>query len=214
MFMPISYPRKCTHCDYLSNNPAMYSYHKKTHDSIPHETLCHFGCGFHALFRNTGGKYTCKEKYQECPAYLNQLSDRTRSSWKNSDDRKDVTKQSLVNRLHNQETIDKIKETKKQRFGILTPEAAKDYRHYARRIRHRAQQWAKSQGYILGQQTYHVDHKLSVLDAWHAGLPASIVNHPANLQILEARKNSIKGSKSSITVEELLAAINQVFEQE
>ena len=64
--------------------------------------------------------------------------------------------------------------------------------------------WAKEQGYVLGQQTIHVDHKLSILDAWHAKLSVETVSHPANLQILEAKKNSSKGRKSSLTVNELL----------
>ena len=76
-------------------------------------------------------------------------------------------------------------------------------------MRKRAQQWAKEQGYELGVTTYHVDHKLSILDAWKANLPAEIVNHPANLQILEAKQNSSKGSKSSITIDELLKLISR-----
>jgi hypothetical protein len=63
---------------------------------------------------------------------------------------------------------------------------------------------------MLGQQTYHVDHKLSILDAWNANLPAEVVNHPANLQILPAKENSSKGRKSSITIEELYEMISQV----
>ena len=123
--------------------------------------------------------------------------------------RKEKTRKSLINRLHNQEIYNKSKNTKRQNFGIITPEQIKDYRHYARKIRSRAQQWAKEQGYEIGKQTLHVDHKLSILDAWHANLSAEVVNHPANLQILEARKNSSKGSRSSITVDELMKAIHE-----
>lgn len=97
-----------------------------------------------------------------------------------------------------------MKETKRKKSGLLTPQDAKNYRHYARAIRQRAQIWAKEQGYEIGRQTYHVDHKLSILDAWNANLPAEIVNHPVNLQILEATANTSKGAKSTITVEELL----------
>jgi hypothetical protein len=50
---------------------------------------------------------------------------------------------------------------------------------------------------------------LSIFDAWKAGLSENIVNHPANLQILEAKKNSSKGSKSILTVEELMRLINE-----
>ena len=200
----IVYPRKCSMCEYIANNPAMYSYHKQTHQPIPADTLCHFGCGSTATHQNTGGKYTCKSKYQDCPAYIDQLRERIKNSWKGADERKIETKKSLIDRLHNQETVDKMKTTLKEKWGDFTPEQMRDFRHYARRIRARAQKWAKTQGYSLGQQTYHVDHKFSVWDSWLAGLPESTVNHPANLRILEAKANSSKGAKSLYTLEELL----------
>lgn len=200
----ITYPRKCEHCDYIANNPAMYSYHKKTHDPIPEDQLCSHGCGHPAKFRGTGGKFTCKEKYTECSGYLTGLSKRTKTSWANAAERKESTKQSLITRLHNEETCEKASRTKRMKFGTLDPAQAKEYRRYARFVRQRAQQWARRQGYVIGKQTYHVDHKFSVLDAWKAGLAESVVNHPANLQIIEARANSSKGSKSSISLEELL----------
>ena len=68
-------------------------------------------------------------------------------------------------------------------------------------MRQRVQQWEKEQGYVLGQQTYHVDHKLSILDAWKVGLSEEVANHPANLQIIEAKSNTSKGSNSILTVE-------------
>jgi len=204
----IQYPRKCPDCKYIANNPAMFSYHRKTHAPIPAGILCHFGCRQLATVMNTGGKYTCKEKYHECLAYLDQLAERTRQSWINDVNRKEETKQSLIERLHNEETYRKQSRTKRTKFGTLDPERAKEYRRYARFIRQRAQQWAKEQGYVLGQQTYHVDHKLSILDAWKAGLSEEVVNHPANLQIIEAKSNTSKGSRSTLTIEELLMLSN------
>jgi hypothetical protein len=206
-YIKIKYPRKCEHCDYVSNNPSMYFYHKQTHAPIPYEKLCDHGCGSRAHYRGTGGKYTCEKVSQHCPEYIKKHSKRVTKQWENNKERKEYTKKSFIERLHNQEVIDRIKETKRKKTGLLTPEQMKDYRHYARRIRTRAQKWAREQGHILGQQTYHVDHKLSVLDAWIAQLPIDIVNHPANLQIIEAKQNSSKGSKSIITVEELLRII-------
>ena len=206
--MTIQYPRKCQHCDYVSNNPSMHHYHKKTHEPIPAGQLCDHGCGRNAVQRGTGGKYTCEKVAHHCPVYLQEHSARVKQHWEGAGERKEATKNSLVVRLHNKETVEKMKQTKRKQFGMLTPAQAKEYRYYARAIRQRAQQWAKEQGYVLGQQTYHVDHKLSILDAWHAGLSAEIVNHPVNLQILEAKQNSSKGAKSIITVDELLKFIN------
>ena len=204
-YIKIPYPRKCEHCDYVSNNPTMHHYHKKTHEEIPEDIYCHFGCGCKATFRNTGGKYTCKEKWAECPAYINQLKERTTKSWIGDNQRKEKTKERFFKHCCGvPEVIEKQKQTLKEKWGNFTPEQMKDFRHYSRRVRAKAQRWAKEQGYQLGKQTYHVDHMFSVWDSWLAGLPESVVNHPANLQILEAKKNSSKGRKSILTVDELL----------
>ena len=203
------YPRKCDHCDYISNNPQMWHYHKKTHASIPEGKLCENGCGGFANFINTNGRYTCVKISHQCSQYIKQHSERIKAHWDKPEAliRKEKTKESFVKRLHNNETVEKMKATKRKKSGLLTPDDAKNYRHYARAIRERAQIWAREQGYVLGQQTYHVDHKLSILDAWNANLPAEVVNHPANLQIIEAKQNTSKGRKSIITVEELYLLI-------
>jgi hypothetical protein len=187
----------------------MYHYHNKTHNPISEGQLCEQGCGNIALFRNTGGKYTCCKITQQCTAYIEKHSKRIVEHWKRPESvyRKEATKKSLIDRLHNNETVKKATLTKRKKSGIISPETIKEYKHYARKIRKKAQQWAKDQGYILGQQTYHVDHRFSILDSWNAGLSEEIVNHPANLRILEAKINSSKGAKSSITLEELMKSI-------
>jgi len=201
----IQYPRKCEHCDYMSNNPQMWHYHKQTHEVIKQGQLCEQGCGKPAMFKNTGGRYTCCKVTQHCEAYTKIHSDRIKEQWKRPEsvERKIKATHTLLKTACTPEAVNKMKETKRKKSGLLTPEDAKNYRHYARAIRQRAQIWAKEQGFLLGQQTYHVDHKFSILDSWHANLPAEIVNHPANLQIIEAKENTSKGRKSSITLEEL-----------
>lgn len=211
-YVKIAYPRKCEHCDYTSNNPSMYHYHKKTHEPIPEGTLCDHGCGQSAQFRGTGGVYSCSKVSQHCPAYLQKHSELITKQWKDADERRERTRESFVERLHTKEVRAQQKKTLKEKWGNFTVEEAKDFRHYARRIRARAQRWAKEQGYELGQQTFHVDHKLSIFDAYMAKLPESVVNHPANLQIMEASLNSSKGAKSSLTVEELLDLIKKNVE--
>lgn len=212
----IQYPRKCDHCDYISNNPQMWHYHKKTHADIPSDKLCDHGCGNHANFFNTSGKYTCVKVSQQCPEYSRIQAERVKEHWTRPEavQRKEKTKQSFIERLHTEETYKKQSDTKRKKFGTLDPMKARNFRHYARYIRERAQKWAIKQGYVLGQQTYHVDHKFSILDAWKLNLPEDVVNHPANLQIIEAKKNTSKGSKSSITVEELYQLINSSVSQE
>ena len=214
-YVKIQYPRKCNYCDYASNNPQMWHYHNKTHDPIPEGQLCDHGCGSLANYRGTGGVYRCVENSFTCPSYTSRQTAAIKKHWQRPEAvyRKEETKKSLVERLHNPTTVNKMKETKRKKSGLLTPEDAKNYRHYARAIRQRAQMWATDNGYRLGQQTYHVDHKLSILDAWNANLPAEVVNHPVNLQILPAKENSSKGSKSSITVEQLFEMITKSVSQ-
>lgn len=105
------------------------------------------------------------------------------------------------------EVIAKQKRTLKKKWGNFTPEQARDFRHFSRRVRARAQRWAKSQGYDIGRKTYHVDHMYSVFDAWVNGVTESVVNHPVNLRIVEAKKNTSKGAKSLFTLEELYEKI-------
>lgn len=211
MKQKITYPRKCNHCGYLANNPAMYHYHVQTHAPIAEGTKCDHGCGQPAICRSTGGKYSCTKISQQCPEYVKKHSARIKEHWErpNAIQRKEDTAQSLIDRLHNQSTVDKMIKTKREKFGTFTPELVKDFRHYARFVRQRAQRWAVSCGHILGKQTYHVDHRFSVLDAWKNNIPEHIVNHPANLQILEAKVNSSKGSTSELTLDELYDMIEK-----
>lgn len=215
-YIKIAYPRKCNHCDYMANNPQMWHYHNKTHANIPEGTLCSHGCGQLAIYTNTNGTHTCTKISHQCPEYLRKHSLRIKEHWARPDaeTRKEETARSLRERLHNPETAAKQSLTKRNKTGTFTPELAKDFRHYARFIRQRAQAWAGTQGYVLGKQTYHVDHKFSVLDAWKNGLSEHVVNHPVNLQIIEAKENSSKGSTSELTLEELYANIKAYEEQD
>lgn len=204
-----NYPRKCERCDYISNNPSMHYYHKKTHQIIPDNKLCDHGCGYSAKFIGTSGKYTCKKIAHQCPNYIQKHSKKISEQWQGNIQRRENARKTFFTYCCGvKQVLEKQKNTLKEKWGDFTPEQMKDYRHYARRVRVRAQKWAKSQNIILGKQTYHVDHKLSIWDAWKAGLSEEIVNHPANLQIIEAKLNCKKGAKSLLTAEELLSIIN------
>ena len=134
----IFYPRKCNHCDYVSNNPAMWYYHDKTHQSIPTGQQCEHGCGGLANFFNTKGRYTCTKISQHCLEYLRVHSNRIKSHWERADAavRKENAKKTFLQHCAgNKNAIAKLKETKRKKSGLLTPEDAKNYRHYARSIR-------------------------------------------------------------------------------
>lgn len=206
----ITYPRKCDTCDYISNNPSMYHYHKKTHGSVVGH-LCDHGCGLPAKTISTWGKYCCSDSYTKCTGYLILLSSRVESSWVDSDKRKEETRESLIRRLHNKETVDKGRKTKWAKWGMENATEAqwKEFRKYGRSCRKLSQTWAKDNGHQLGQQTFHVDHIYSIADGFRNKVSPLILSHPANLRILEAKKNSSKGPKSDITLDELLIRIKE-----
>lgn len=205
-YIKIQYPRKCEHCDYVSNNPQMYSYHKKTHAPIPEGTLCHFGCGNRATHRNTGGKHTCLERWCDCPKYLEQLAIRTEISWSDADERKEATKKSFIERLHTETVREQSRQTKRRKRNERTLEI-KDFQSYSRRAREHSREWAKNQGYKLGVSGYHVDHILSIKEAWELGVSIPVVTHPANLRILWYLDNLSKGRSSDHTLYELIEKI-------
>lgn len=207
----ISYPRKCDFCSHMANNPSSYHYHKQVHFEIPEGTLCDNGCGNVATVIKTNGRYKCQSNAHLCPEYIKNHSDQIKKQWadESSNDRREKFRQLFADRMADPKIYKKSSITKREKFGTLDPERAKDFRHYARFVRQRAQTWAKANGYDIGRDTFHVDHILSINDAWKAGLPEPVVNHPVNLRILECKLNSGKGSKSLFSVQELLSRIEQ-----
>lgn len=53
------------------------------------------------------------------------------------------------------------------------------------------------------------DHLYTVNEGWHNNIPPYLLAHPANCQLLSYKENISKGSKSTITFEELLLLIVQ-----
>jgi hypothetical protein len=206
------YPRKCEFCGIFLDNIGKYHYHKNRHiDDVSIEgKICRFKCGNPAKFVNASKQFCCSKLYIDCIGYIKQHSERIKEHWKRPDakKRKTQTSISLKERLHKQETWDKISKTRREKFG-LTEKQRTIYKHYAAACRRIAQRWAKKNNYVLGQQTYHVDHIFSVMDGFRNSLPLQFVNHSINLRILEAKKNSSKGPKSELTIYQLLEKINE-----
>ena len=57
---------------------------------------------------------------------------------------------------------------------------------------------------------WHLDHKLSIEYGYTNKVDAAIIGHWCNFEILKASENYTKHSKSSITLEQLMLAINQL----
>jgi|TARA_B100001059_G_C17794817_1_gene562397 hypothetical protein len=61
----------------------------------------------------------------------------------------------------------------------------------------------------LRSKDFHCDHKLSILEGFKQGVPVEIMADICNLEIIPKTENLKKGSKSSITFNELLEEISQ-----
>ena len=184
----------------------MYHYHKRIHDSIPIGQNCDHGCQQPAKFKGTGAVYTCQKNAHHCPAYLERHSNSVKQQWVGADERRASTKQKFLEVVHSDEIRDKTIKSIKAR-AIVKADDAKSYRSYARKCRKIAQQWAKDNGHDIGRYTHHVDHRLSLVDAFYYKLDVAIASHPANLQILPAKENSKKQARSEITLAQLLLEI-------
>ena len=203
----IYYPRKCEICDYMANNPSMFHYHKKTH--LPTDgKLCGYGCGLPAKFVSTAGTFCCSRSHMQCPEVRKELPDKVAEQWttQSSIQRRENTRETFIVSTHTTDAVAKAKRTKWAKWGMeyATEAQWKEFRKYARACRGLSQRWAKLHGYKLGQQTFHVDHIYSIRDGFMNKISPLIISHPANLRILEASKNSSKGPKSEMTLEELL----------
>ena len=53
------------------------------------------------------------------------------------------------------------------------------------------------------------DHKVSVKYGFENKIDPSIISHPANCQLIQQTKNSSKGTKNSISIEELIKDIEK-----
>lgn len=61
----------------------------------------------------------------------------------------------------------------------------------------------------LRKPGHHVDHRLSVLDAFKLNVPLHVVCHPRNLRLVKSKTNLSKGSASCVTLRELKREIKQ-----
>jgi hypothetical protein len=89
-----------------------------------------------------------------------------------------------------------------------------EYRYYANRLI--GSMWPIIHEYVdptakkIRYGNYHIDHRLSVFDGYHNHEPPvslRILAHPANLQVITAKENTLKSIKSSVTLEQLIKDI-------
>lgn len=81
-----------------------------------------------------------------------------------------------------------------------------DFKRYYYRVMYRTKQSAKKVPNIekRNHQTYHLDHRYSVVEGFRNNVPAEIIGSVVNLEIIPAKDNLTKGSACSVSKEELI----------
>ncbi len=132
----ITYPRKCEFCDYISNNPAMFHYHKHIHEPILDGTLCDIGCGRLGKFRRTNGKVACEQNSHHCPAYIAAHSQSVKQQWKDNEWKE--RRLHIATLMHNlsPKQLEQHKQSgiETKRLKRIATETSKDQRVYSRAV--------------------------------------------------------------------------------
>lgn len=87
------------------------------------------------------------------------------------------------------------------------------YTRRARRLSKRTyEKWShvlNPNGYKIGRTDYHIDHKLSIRDAYDLKVPMEILCHPENLRVILSGDNIRKGRSSVISLTDLTESIRK-----
>jgi len=203
----ITYPRKCNDCEYMSNNPAMWHYHKQTHESIPVGILCNQGCGQQAEHKNTNGNYTCSKPVQHCPMYKTKHAEQVTKQWakpKSIKRKKELSKRSLAY-TPEQRAQQATKQSQTKRRKRLATENTWERRKYNRSvIYHSNKNYQKHKNkinpmnLIVGRKEHHLDHQVSKFVGWMLNIPIDYISNPKNLKILYYKDNCGKRNRCTL----------------
>jgi hypothetical protein len=183
----------------------MWHYHQRTHQPIPADQQCEFGCGQQAQFVKTSGKYSCSEVTQHCPGYTKSHSKRIKSQWDENDwdDRKAFVSSLMKNPEFAAKQVEAAKKTKLEK--ILSLEWSDDRRSYYTAVTQLTYRTYQEHAAIinpdnleLGRTSYHLDHRVSKFIGWLLGIPPEILAHPDNLEVISYSENTSKGKKCSV----------------
>jgi hypothetical protein len=212
----VTYPRVCE-CGYSANNPAMWSYHQKTHKPIPDGTLCHHGCGQPAQYCGTGGIYTCDRISQHCPEYINRHRTRIKEQWSANDWTERRTKTGLIMKNMSPEDKEKffakISDTKYKK--MLAQPMTADRKKYIRQI-HQLSQYhlrmfptiVNPEKHQIGLTDYHLDHIVSKHIGWLLQIPAEYIASTHNLRVVSYTDNTHKSIGCGVHPIDLLQICN------
>lgn len=126
----------------------------------------------------------------------------------------------ITNIFQRQDIVDRISQTKYEKGYIIprefkTDELEKYYSdvwYYTNISYNKFYSDININNVKRGHRTYHLDHKISITYGFINNIDPSIIGHKCNLEILYYKDNLIKGTKCSLSLDELLNRIKE-YEQ-
>jgi len=209
------YPRKCLTCDHVSNNPSNFTDHAKKHIPIPEGTLCE--CGKPAVYRSITEKVWCQQNIRQCPAYKAVLSTQTTKMWKDgnwtarkiqqadrtraetAEQRADRNRKAITTKVKNLQAIEHTLELKQYRRAAI---------YWGRRTYRENTQVINPNGYEIGLQQYHIEHKVSRHIGFLLNIPLEYLCSVHNLTVMHSKLNCGKRINCSIHPIDLLLLCN------
>lgn len=175
---------------------------------------CVFGCGQDGLFPVKSGGMKCANHHNKCPAKKKSLSTTVSNQWAAlTDEQKRENARGLLNYrdggIRHQEVVQKARISRITNGTYLNPDHQTEYQRYRTEVRRlTGQNYRKFIKFINPDnlprgKEWHLDHRLSIIDGFRMDIPAEMMAHPANLEIVEGHQNQSKGRASSITRDEL-----------
>lgn len=152
----------------------------------------------------TARKQAMLEKYGVLnPIQVPGAADKRATSMKRWDDpvlAKDLRDRSYATRVRNGRSVPSDH-----------PSIFKSKKTYTRRVRYLTNKVVREQALFPERSMkLHVDHLFSIADGYKHNVSPEVLAHPLNLRLLEGSENSRKNSKSAISLETLLASIENL----
>lgn len=159
--------------------------------------------------KNIGNKRPDVSEKNKKKDFIKKVSDGVKKSYQNNPNLKE--KRSAIGKKYgfgNKDVIKKISDIR----NYTKPENKEPFQLYTEQVRNKTNENFKKYFYEITyaknrNRNFHLDHKYSIKDGFDNNIPIEIISHYKNLQILDGRLNESKGTKSSLTLNELITDI-------
>tara|TARA_E500000318_G_scaffold87086_1_gene83936 strand:+ start:761 stop:1378 length:618 start_codon:yes stop_codon:yes gene_type:complete len=182
------------------------------------QKFCSKSCASKHTARNRNDSWRPDNRGTNNPMYgkpqtnPNSLANLERGYWKGKTQCEESNKkrsEALTGITRSKETKHKIRKTKIAKGQIFPP----DHPHYSefKKYRRKVHYWSEKNDLSClkhydkrSLKGYHLDHKYSIIEGFRNNVPPKVIGNIHNLEFLYYKDNCVKGTKCSMTLEELL----------